>query len=228
MPNWCYSGITFYSHDEKEIKRMHQKFSNIYFGETLVPNGFSQRFMGDYVRAFFPKYDINDVNCRGQVTELTEVRRQDNYYLFQICTETAWDAKISLWEKIVSMFYPKVKIAYIAEECGNDYFMKWDETGRFYPEQYYIDGCLPSKDGGSDIYLGDLLGTHDLLCSIEELQNILDDNCKVEYKHSDSWSEVEANINEYINELDSADYCFTFEPYEERPPQNYNFLRTSR
>lgn len=146
MPNWCYTQVNFYSKDRKQLKTMREDFVRIHNGSPTANNDFGAGWMGDYANKYYPQLGHENVACRGTVEDISdEILKQDDFYYFRIYTETAWDAKIGLWYNICKDFYPNVKIAYIAEEGGLGYFVKWDEPG-FFLEEYYVDGFIPTKE----------------------------------------------------------------------------------
>ena len=152
MPNWCSTGITFYSRNKEQIQEMLRDFKAIYNGEPTYPNDFGHGWMGDFANKYFVNLGHNEINCRGCVGFIDdEITSRSGYWGFQMSTETAWAPKMGMWQRITEMFYPDVLISYISEECGTGCFTKCDDTGLFYPEDFYIDGCFPSLDGSFDV-----------------------------------------------------------------------------
>ena len=139
MANLCTGAITFYSENEEVVKSMMHKFKEIFNSPPTFNNSFGNGWMGDYANTFFPDIGHEKIPCRGCI-ELGEFSKIEKYFYFEIYTQTANSAKIGLWHHIVEKYYPDISIAYIAEECGCGYFVKWDETGLFYSEEYYVDG----------------------------------------------------------------------------------------
>lgn len=138
MPNWCSTVIKFYSENREQLEAMHKKFNEIRNGKPTVENDFKNGFMGDYANTFLPELGHDKVECRGWVDGIDEIEHNDKYDVFTMWTETAWTAKMGMWAEIVKRFYPEVHIAYIAEECGCDYFCVWDKTKgqMFFPDTY--------------------------------------------------------------------------------------------
>ena len=54
---------------------------------------------------------------------------------------------MKIWDEIVKMFFPEIQIAYIAEEGGSCYYVKYDNTPGcvFFPEVFYLDGVLAEE-----------------------------------------------------------------------------------
>lgn len=196
MPNWCMTTIKFYSEDKEQVEAMHKKFREIMDGEPTVENGFGHGFMGDYANTFLPELGHDKVECRGHVDQIDDVEQLDQYWVFTVWTVTAWGAKMGMWNEIVKRFYPKVEIAYIAEEGGNDYYCVWDSTAdkKFYPEKFYFDGCFPKEEGHCE-YIDDRYSFQ----SIEEIHEYLDNHLPFDYLHTDNLDALTENIQ---NKLD--------------------------
>lgn len=228
MANWCYSGITFYSENEEQVNSAHARFVEIRNGTPTTENGFGQGWMGDYANVFLPQYGHEKVDCRGQVAWIDDDVNKDEekgIFFFHIETETAWDGKLGMWQKILEDFYPDINIAYVAEECGNGYFLKWDKTGRFYNEQYCVDGCLPGKKPNEYVYLSDAFDGSGTVRNLDQIQADIDKVTTLKYTHADNERDLEENINAAISEIDDEELYFTIEKYEEVAPSDFSFLR---
>lgn len=219
MPNWCSTGITFYSENKKEIKMLKQRIVEIYNGPATRENGFGRGWLGDYANKFYPEIGSEKINCRGCIGHIDDtVRRVDKYFAFSISTETAWSAKIGLWYKILKDFYPDIKLAYIAEECGNVYYVKWDETGKFYPEEYYVDICYPTSDGDIE-YIDD-----HAFYSLAEIYNWLEENLPFDFEKKDDVDELETEIISKLDECENSDeYFCTIAKYDKINPSEFEF-----
>lgn len=146
MPNWCSTRLTFCSEREGEIKVLYEKLWDIYDGPPTAENGFGNGWLGDVANTFFPTIGADKISCRGEMSLYEEPIKRNAYWYFFIDLTTAWDAKIGMWYKIVREFYPHVKIAYIAEEGGCDYYVRWDESGEFANYQYFVELCRHEDD----------------------------------------------------------------------------------
>lgn len=223
MPNWCSNGITFYSDNEEQIRKMFQDFIAIINGEESTPNGFGSGWMGDFANKYFEDIGHDKIDCRGSVNFISsDVVKTNEYWCFNISTETAWSAKMGLWWKIIEQFYPDVSMAYISEECGNCYFLKYDETGLFYgDDDYYMDGCFPPKDGVS--YYVDEHG----FSSIEDIFYFLEESLPFKFRRCENYQVFEERINEKLQELDGYDegYYIQIGKYQDMHPAEFSFLR---
>ena len=141
---------------------------------------------------------------RGSIDEIAEIEYDKPYYVFTVWTETAWGAKMGIWAEIVKRFYRKVRIAYIAEECSNDYFCVWDKTKnqRFFPDTYYVDGCLPTKDGKCK-YVDD----HYEFFSVKDIQNYLDKTLPFDYEHKDNIDELMEEVQNRLDKYSENQEC---------------------
>jgi len=85
-------------------------------------------------------YD-SKANYRGDIVDINKLNEKDGYHYFSISTETAWMPMIKMWHLMLKKLYPgkDIHLAYQAEEPGLDIFMKYDEEGIFYDEDYYIE-----------------------------------------------------------------------------------------
>lgn len=224
MPNWCQTVIKFYSENRDQLEAMHKKFKEIKDGESTVENDFKNGFMGDYANTFFPELGHNKIECRGWVDGIDEIEENEEYHVFTMWTETAWGAKMGMWREIVKKFYPNVCIAYIAEECGCDYFCVWDKTRnkRFFPDLYYVDGCLPTKEGKCEF-----IEDRYMFGSVKDIRDYLDKTLPFEYEHKDSldelMEEVQNRLDEYSerNEWDEDLYIHLSE-FEEVNPADFS------
>lgn len=219
MPNWCSTGITFYSENKNALKSLKRKIDEIYNGSATQENGFGHGWLGDYANAFYPKIGAEKINCRGCIDYIdAKVSHLDKYYAFRITTETAWSAKIGLWYKILKDFYPDVNLAFIAEECGCVYYVKWDETGLFYPEDYYVDICYPTSEGEVEY-----IDNH-AFNSLEGIQKWLKHNLPFDFEKKDNVNELEEEIISKLDECENSDeyYC-TIAEYIEVHPSDFDF-----
>lgn len=219
MPNWCSTGITFYSQNEKSLRELYERLKKIYYGKPTRENDFGHGWMGDYANSFYPKIGAEHIDCRGYIGYWDDdgLRRQNEYFVFSIWTETAWGAKVGLWSQILNDFYPDISMAYIAEECGCCYYVKWDETGLFYPMDYYVDMCYPLKDGGEE-YIED----HGF-SSLNEIYDWLDKNLPFQYERKESAEELDAEIISKFDEYDSDELYCVIAKYYEIAPSEFDF-----
>lgn len=226
MPNWCSTVIKFYSEDLKQLAEMHKKFKDIIDSPSTVENDFNNGWMGDFANTFFPELGHDKIDCRGWVDGIDDIEQNGEYSVFTMWTETAWGAKVGIWNEIVKRFYSEVHIAYIAEECGCDYFCVWDETeGQiFFPDSHYVDGCLPTKDGRCE-YI------EDRYCygSVKEIQEYLDKTLPFEYLHTDNLTKLNEEIGKLLERYENMHDCdeelyFQASEFAEINPEEFSFL----
>lgn len=218
MANWCYSGITFYSEKEQAITEFAKKLNEICNGKPTQENSFGKGWMGDFANVFYPSIGAEHIDCRGRLCDIDiGAVRVGKFFYLSICTETAWDAKIGLWYKILQDFYPDMKLAYAAEESGNLYFVKWDETGLFYPHDFYMDMAYPNNDG--DIaYLED----HEF-GSMKEIYDWLVLNVPFEYEKKESACELDWEIRSKLDKYNSDEFFCNIAEYTKIDPSEFDF-----
>jgi len=214
MANYCSVGIKFYSENKSEIENLHKKFKEAKTNNLNFSN--HERDISGFVYALAP--EIVDYDCRTEVEfDEIEMIEMDNETLFVInmYNESAWVAPIGLWYELVHKNFPDIKIAYIAEEPGCEYFYKYDETNRFYPETYYVDGDIPTKDG-KRMYIED----HYMFSSSKEIYDYLTRILPFKIKRDDIAGSFREKIEKYCetnNELD--EYWLDIEQFTEYPPE---------
>ena len=195
MANLCSVGITFYSEKKESIEELKKRFEQIYYASPTAESGFGRGWMGDYADAYFPQYGHDKILCHGYIAP-GEFGKKDKFFFYSVSSETISVARMGLWHHIVKDFYPDVKIAYVAEECGNGYYVKWDEDGLFYRDEYCLSGYIPTLPF-SFAHSSDICETEN------EIQ------AKLDGYESDE-DEVYINIFRFI-EMDPAEYEFTKE-----------------
>ena len=124
-------------------------------------------------------------------------------------TTTARGIKIGLFYKLISDFYPDIKIAYISDSSVH---IIWDEDNLFYPFKYYMDICYPSKSGEISY-----IDTHEF-ASIEEIYKWLDENLPFEISKTETLGELESQIQGKLDEKDCDEYYCELEEYDGLPP----------
>lgn len=124
--------ITFYSKNKKQLAAFHKRFNEILEDDATQENGFGKGWLGDFANTFYPHIGAQNIECRGSTDCISEIEHKENLDFFRILTTTAWTAKIGLFYKITQDFYPDIKIAYVSEEGGCEYYCKWDDDGLFF------------------------------------------------------------------------------------------------
>ena len=223
MPNWCSTNIAFYSENKEQLEAFHKKVLEIQNGNATQENDFKEGWLGDYANTFYPEIGAEKIECRGVASDISEIEQMGKYHYFRMYTWTAWSAKIGLFYKITKDFYPNVKIAYVSEESGCEYYRKWDEEGFFCCGDYYLDICYPNADGESE-YVED--HEYDTVKSAYEW---LDAHLPFKVKYCENEQELENRINDNMEEyagehdLDSAEYYCVLAKYYELHPSAFSF-----
>ena len=232
MANWCSTEITFFATGENSsvIDKMFDDFSAI-IPSVKEKEKYEVVSMRDFAEHYFPN-NADAIDARGMVNVYFEhpyCTEDGKYKYFSISTQTAWSAKMGLWYKIATQFYPGVQIAYAAEEGGNDYFLVYDDSRgkRFYPYSFYVYGYLPYEDGDikslNELYdpIQDFQGT------LDDLQNCLDDILPFKYEHQDTVEELDKELNtkllDYTEALGFDDDAYIFvSDFVEYPPSEFD------
>ena len=131
----------------------------------------------------------------------------------------AGDSKMGLWAYILKDFFPDVKMAYVAEECGCEYYCKFDETGLFYPHDYYVDIAYPGE-GDEVEYIED----HQFY-SLQDVHDWLDANLPFKYEKKGDEYELEKEINSKLDLYDSDEFFCTIAKYENISPSEFELKK---
>ena len=223
MPNWCTTGITFYSKNRELVEKFYDKVVEIMNRKSTVKNDFGQGWLGDYANTFFPEIGWDKIECRGVVEDIDDyVFEIEGYIYFSITTSTAWGPKMGLWREIIDRFYKGIKIAYLSEECGLEYYNKWDETGLFYPDIMYVDCCYPDENGDEQY-----IDEHNF-DTIPDLVDWLNEHIP-QFRHTmtDSLDDLASETQNGLEKLDDGEERFFFSAgwYTETPVKDYDFIK---
>ena len=212
----CYSTcISFYSKCSLPLEELKQELDSIYSGEATRPNSFGKGWLGDIANTFYPLLGSDKIDSLGTFTVDENVNNIGEWYCFRIWTTTTRGIKVGLFHKLISDFYPDIKMAYISD--GTVYLM-WDEDDLFYPFSYYMDMCYPSKTGETCY-----IDTHEF-ASMEEIYKWLDEHLPFKILKAESLTELEAQLQEKLAELDSDEYYCELEEYVEMAPQSFEIF----
>lgn len=195
--------------------RVQKKLDSIYSGAATRPNEYGKGWLGDIANTFYPSLGSDKIDSLGTYTMSESVESLNKWYCFRIWTTTTRGIKVGLFSKLISDFYPEIKMAYISD--GTAYLM-WDEDNLFYPFKYYMDMCYPSKSG--EICYID---THEF-ASMEEIYEWLDEHLPFEISKTETLGELESQIQERLAESDSDDYYCELEEYVEMAPQSFEIF----
>lgn len=223
MANDCYTHVSFYSQNLRELTALHDRMFKIYTSDSR-----ENEWLGTYVKEFFPDIDIDDVNCRGSIIEFDEEIQlfggDGGEYIFSICTDDAWTPKVGVWNEVVNHFYPGVSITYKAEEPGCDLYAKWDPTGILYPDMINVDGYVPTKDGDCGYLVDELC---DVCDNLDVVRERLAELLPFEFTLETGANNISERLEEYLNhhpEIENKDeYWVSVGVYEEYPPNYWSF-----
>ena len=209
MSTWYSTCISFYSKCSRPLEEFKQKLDSIYSGEATQPNDYGKGGLGDIANAFYPSLGSDKIDSHGTYTVSENVECREEWFFFHMWTTTARGIKIGLFYKLISDFYPDIKIAYISDSSVH---IIWDEDNLFYPFKYYMDICYPSKSGEISY-----IDTHEF-ASIEEIYKWLDENLPFEISKTETLGELESQIQGKLDEQDCDEYYCELEEYDGLPP----------
>lgn len=145
MPNWCMTNITFFSESEDQITRLNDALCRLEAGESLLPNGFGNLWLGNVIHYFGFKWQ--NASCRGSISQIGILSKDaDRGFHFEIEQEDAWEANTEVWDKILSKEeFSDINYVFMAEEPGCNVYVNSDSSGLFYDARYTVDVCLDGK-----------------------------------------------------------------------------------
>lgn len=134
MPNWCDTEYAAIGPKEQLIKL----FNTLRILEDipypgLVDNDFGSTWLGNLV-SYLGEDPQTIGRCRGFWHGLV---LEDNKLTF--FTTTAW-CEADDTRKLIERRFPEVKLYYMSEEFGCDYWVTNDITGKYFSDRYYIQG----------------------------------------------------------------------------------------
>ena len=132
MPNWAYS-LDRCVGDKEQLLELHSTMSELEGMKApgLHENGFGSTWLGNLVIKLGG--DWEKVYCRGTWDNL--LLHDDGTVSFSV--ESAWDEPDEVRHFIESIF-PKIKIYFQCEESGMCIYKTNDDTGQYFPEQFYL------------------------------------------------------------------------------------------
>ena len=224
MPNWCSTNIAFYSENKEQLEAFHKKVLEIQNGNATQENDFGKGWLGDYANTFYPEIGAINIECRGTANDISDIEKiVDKYNDFYMYTFTAWTAKIGLFYKITKDFYPDIKIAFVSDEPGCEYYCKWDDEGLFWPEDYCLDICYPDAEGETEY------GEDHEYSTLKDAYEWLDEHLPFKVEFCDDEQELENRINikmeEYAEKqgLDGGEYFCVLAKYYKMHPSDFSF-----
>lgn len=132
MPNWAYSQYVAVG-EKEQLKQLHSIMSELEDMKApgLHENGFGSTWLGNLVIKLGGNWE--QVYCRGSWDNL--LLHEDGTVSFSI--ESAWDEPNEVREFIEEKF-PDIQIYYQTEEPGMGIYKTNDDTGQYFPEEYYL------------------------------------------------------------------------------------------
>jgi hypothetical protein len=152
----------------------------------LVENGFGSSWLGNIVVALGGDY--HELMCRGYYSE---VHRDDGTHL-SFLAETAW-VEADGTRRLIEEKFPGVKLYYMAEEFGCDYWTTNDTEGVYFTDRYYF--YMEGFDGNDGYYFSSLEG---LLKAVEHATGI---------KGAKTFEDAQDICEQYVFNTDVEDYA---------------------
>ena len=157
MPNWCTTNFVVEG-EQKDLDRLYEMMDRLgKMEKPLVENGFGPTWLGCLLTELGE--DFQNYHCKGDWYNLS---RQDKTLRFD--TDTAWNPAYDIIDLLEHKF-PTLYFYFRAEEPNNDIFVKNDEQGIYFPEQYFLILVLPNDNGGT---IGPFVSLEDVCCCIKE------------------------------------------------------------
>lgn len=132
MPNWAYTEYHA-TGDKEQLKKLHSVMDELEGMKApgLHENGFGSTWLGNLVIKLGG--DWEKVYCRGSWDNL--LLHDDGTVSFSV--ESAWD-ELNEVRKFIEAVFPGIKLYYQCEESGMCIYKTNDDTGKYFPEKYYL------------------------------------------------------------------------------------------
>lgn len=143
MPNWCSTNYTIEGPKE-ELESLKEKILTWTSEKTCPKPEYGNNWLGNIVLG--AGLDKEKTEYRGYIECLDDVCENEDTYTLTFQTETAWTAMNDMWYKILAKYAPHCTLYYSSEEPGCEYFVKNDELGKYYPEDYLVDAYIDKPD----------------------------------------------------------------------------------
>lgn len=204
MPNWCSTNYTIEG-PKKELKSLKEKILTWTSPKTCPRPKNGENWLGNIVLG--AGLDIEKIECRGIIECLSDVETNDDTSTLTFQTETAWTAMNEMWYQILAKYAPNCTLYFSSEEPGCEYFVKNDEEGKYYPEEFLVDAYIdkpdtPLKKKIKKIFDYTYLTREELIDDLREITN--DDNSSLDtliQKIKDESEEWDDDSNIHINEF---------------------------
>lgn len=189
MPNWCYTRYRAVG-DKAQLRKLYSIMSDLEAMENpgLHENGFGSTWLGNLVIKLGA--DWEKVSCRGAWDELT--LEDDGTISFTV--ESAWTEPNEV-RTLIKTVFPGIYLYYQSEEPGWGIYNTNDDTGKYFPERYYL---WMEDDIGESMYYETL---SEVIEAVEEItgdKNLKTFNCCVEALKSYSEKHnIEFSLHEF-------------------------------
>ena len=188
MPNWCFSQYHA-TGDKEQIKKLYSIMDELECMKSpgLHENGFGSTWLGNLIIKLGG--DWKKIYCRGSWDNLIY---ENGVISFSV--ESAW-GELNEVRNFIEEKFPDIKLYYQSEEPGMGIYVTNDDTGQFFPEEYY----LWVENGETDYYdnLDDLLKDVEKITGSKNLKTL--DSCR---KALETYSRS------------NSDLCYTLEEFE--------------
>jgi len=197
MPNWCITDYVAVG-EKADIERLRKNLDDAFNTECRIENGFGNWWLGNILDLH--GLDWQEYNCRGEVTQLSEIEYDfyeegQSHFTFQ--TWTAWRPCYEAL-KAIEAIYPEVELYWFAEEPGCELLETNDLSGKYHPERVKLRVTESDGDVWEEYYSTE-----------EELLEILN---KAEKDSSENFN----NWHEFLDEMDRT--------YGEENPYEIDFV----
>lgn len=137
MPNWC-SAVYAIEGNANEVKKLYELMKELQERkEPSVENGFGTTWLGCLVDALGG--DWNKICCRGEWSNL-----EMGNSVLKFATETAWSPCNETFDLVCKKFQ-SLRYYYQSEELGMAEYRTNDREGKYFPDKYVLDLCMPDK-----------------------------------------------------------------------------------
>lgn len=153
MPNWCSTTIVIYSCNRSEVETFHDKLHEI-ISKPYDSNVEAANWLGNML--MYAGYTYEETVAekggypRGWINYIGDIETNDceGVSYFYCDVEDAWDPHIKPWRCSIDKLYPNnnVKIAWLANECGCEVYLKYDLDGLFFSDSEYCMDCYCDND----------------------------------------------------------------------------------
>ena len=132
MPNWCYTDYAITGNYE-QVKDLYLKIKSLSDNtESLLENVFGKLWIGNLI--YLLGGNTENIYCRSEIIEPIDYENES----IRFTVMSAWSELDEVRNFIITL-YPDIKVYFISEEGGCDYFVTNDKEKIFFKEQYILD-----------------------------------------------------------------------------------------